>query len=201
MSNSTTRNCHLFIKSETHTGRPTGSRTGHRGQPHPGCLRGLAGTFLLKQLTITQFAPQQVLLAGREQQSLSVQRADDIILDRAILQVIATHAPSHILLDHLDTDGRDGAGLGALHMLQNTPFKEQEQRRGFHRLPATSDSRDRWPQPQHTWEDNRQEWILKLLAGFRSLGQHSCLPSPVKTSVLAGKGDNPGWEGYSHTGG
>lgn len=55
-------------------------------------LCGLLDTFLQKQLTVSHLGPEQVLLGGGEQQTLGIQRADDVIPDRAAFQVVATPA-------------------------------------------------------------------------------------------------------------
>lgn len=55
-------------------------------------LCGLLGALLQKQLAVSHLGPEQVLLGGGEQQTLGIQWADDVIPDRAAVQVIPTPA-------------------------------------------------------------------------------------------------------------
>ena len=74
------RNASTVIQSLSVAGRP------------PTHLCGLLDTLLQKQLTVSHLGPEQVLLGGGEQQTFGIQRADDVVPDRAAVQVVATSA-------------------------------------------------------------------------------------------------------------
>lgn len=60
-------------------------------------------TFLLQDLTVSDFGLDEVLLGGGQEEAFRIHRSNDIIPDGTALTVITTHPPWQILLNHLQT--------------------------------------------------------------------------------------------------
>lgn len=55
-------------------------------------------------LAVPHLGLEQVLLGDREEQTLGVERPDDVIPHRAAITVIAAQSPRHVLLNHLGVE-------------------------------------------------------------------------------------------------